>query len=295
MSKMIYGRLQDVYEELRVVTMKRSSKIDFYYMPKGLFQTFLSYFIEGSYIFMTVSDQTRIYKGWKTYSVESIEKILYPRRQNPLVFYDISIIKSQIRKLLETDRPKLFLDLEMTMPPYRLYETFESEIIQYGYVLTDARSQILEQKKSFVKPTKIAEISDRTKKFLKVSQADVDQGIPAQEFFRSLQSIFRTYRPMVLVWGQNDIIELKKGARINHIADITKGVQIVDLLRLHKTFFALKNDLGLFNAYTMYFGSDDQEKQAHDALEDAMVTKLIFDWFKEVASGQRKVDTSEYK
>ena len=87
----------------------------------------------------------------------------------------------------------------------------------------------------------------------------------------------------------------KKGARINHILDITKGVQIVDLLRLHKTFFGLKNDLGLFNAYTMYFGSDDNEKQAHDALEDAMVTKLIFDWFKEVALGQRKVDISDYK
>ena len=295
MTNQIYGRLHDVFEDIRVVSLKGHSKIDYYYMPKGLFQTFLSYFIPGSYTFMTVSETKKKYKGLMVYSVESIEKIIYPRKQNPLIFYDISLIKSQIQNLITKECPKLFLDLEMSMPPYRFYQNFESEIIQYGLVITNPQGQIIEEKKSFVRPTKTAEISDRTKKFLKVSQEEIDQGISAKEFIEMLSSYFRKNRPMVFVWGQNDLIELRKACRINHQNDITMGVQIVDLLKLHKTYFGLKNDLGLQNAYNLYSTEPTLEKQAHDALEDALMTQFVFESFRQVTLGKRIVDTTLYK
>jgi sporulation inhibitor KapD len=295
MSKAVYGRLRDVYWDSRVVTIKRSGTIEYYHMPKGMFATFLQLFFKGSYLFMTVSEDKRKTKGWMTHSVESIEKIMLPQGQTPMVFFDISLIRGQIRTLIESDRPKLFLDLEMTMPPYRMTEPFESEIIQYGWVLTSSDGTILEQEKNFVKPTRKDALTDRTRKFLKISQEDVDTGIPGADFLKKLVALIRRERPTVFVWGQNDGIELKKASRRHHVSDVTRGIQLVDLLRLHKTFYGLKNDLGLFNAYTLYYDDAIDVKQAHDALEDAVFTKRVFDGFRETTAGKRLVDISKYK
>jgi sporulation inhibitor KapD len=295
MSNIVYGRLRDVHKDARVVTIKRNGRIEYFHMPKGLFQTFLELFLKGSYLFMTVSDEKRKTKGWMTRSVESIEKIMLPQGQTPLVFFDIALIRGQIRSLVESERPKLFLDLEMTMPPYRIVEPFESEIIQYGYVLAAADGTVLEKEKNFVKPTRKDAVTDRTRKFLKISQEDVETGIPGSDFLKRLVALIRRERPTVFVWGQNDGIELRKASRRHHLPDITRGIQMVDLLRLHKTFFGLKNDLGLFNAYALYYEDAIDAKQTHDALEDAWYTKRVFDGFREAAAGKRLVDIAKYK
>lgn len=295
MSRAVYGRLRDVYRDFRVVSIQMRTRIEYYHIPKGLFQTFLEMFLPGSYLFMTVADERRRTKHWMTWSVESIEKIMVPQGQTPIIHFDIVRIRGQIRSLIESERPKLFLDFEMTMPPYRMVEPFESEIIQYGWVLCDKEGSTLEQERNFVRPTRRDAVTDRTKKFLKITQEQVDAGIPAADFLKRLLSLVRRERPTVFVWGQNDGIELKKTSRRHHMADITRGIQLVDLLKLHKTFYGLKNDLGLFNAYSLYFDDQIDAKQAHDALEDAWFTKKVFDGFRDVTKGTKTVDVAKYK
>ena len=51
----------------------------------------------------------------------------------------------------------------------------------------------------------------------------------------------------------------------------------MDLLKLHKDYYNLENDIGLFKAYKMYF--NDDLDQAHNAYEDALITKHVFDGF----------------
>ena len=51
----------------------------------------------------------------------------------------------------------------------------------------------------------------------------------------------------VFVWGKNDQLELNKLNKLHKLNNYTKTMQFMDLLNLHKIYFGLKNDLGLFN------------------------------------------------
>ena len=287
MNKRLYGQILDFNEQKRFVRLCVPRRIVTLYFPKGLFQTYMPYFHGGAYVFLQVTKEKKIIKGTKVLMVDSVEKILLPNKQHPIVYYDILRIKGQIKTLLSQAKPKLFLDLEMSMPPYKFYQGFESEIIQYGCVRLDDQNQLDLTEKEFVRPTKTPLISDRTIKFLKIEQAEIDQGIHPKTFLERLRFLFRKERPMVFVWGQNDVIELRKACKLHHMSDITSGVQIIDLLRLHKIYYGLKNDLGLFNAYRMYVGDTiGLEKQQHDALEDAMMTKDVFIGFQEVTQNK---------
>jgi sporulation inhibitor KapD len=285
MAKYISGPLHDVFEDIRVITVKTVHQTSYYYMPKGMFNSFMAYFAKGIFVFMTVSDRKRSYKGVMAAQVENIDKIMYPGGQNPKVFFDITVIKSGIKNILNSPKNKLFIDFEMSMPPFRNYANFVSEIIQCGLVLTDPAGNIIEKQSMFVKPILFKMISDRTQKFLHIVQNSVDEGLPYEDFYRLFDGMMRKYRPMVFVWGQNDLIELKKSMKMNGLIDITPRIQFIDLLKLHKNYFGLKNDLGLFNALQLY-ANILMEKQTHDAFEDAMITKKVFDYFKLVCNGE---------
>ncbi len=287
MSTYVYGPLHSVMVEHRIVSIKQGKRVAYFYMAKGMFNTFMQYLNEGIYLFMMVNDHEKRTKGVMTRTVESLDKIIFPDRQNPRIYYDINIIKSGIQSIMNGTQPKLFLDLEMSMPPYQNYEKFISEIIQCGMVLVDNEGHVLENHNEFIKPTLNKELSSRTKKFLHITQETIDAGIPYLDFYRILERIIKTKRPMIVVWGQNDIIEIKKSTQVHHLPDLTRNVQFIDLLKLHKHYFGLKNDLGLFNAYKLYTESVP-EQQTHDAFEDAMFTKIIFDYFKKVCNGEIK-------
>ena len=294
MSLHIYGRLHEVIEETRIISIRVGRNIQYFYLAKGMFTTFMPYFVAGTYAFITVSDEKRLFHGFGVRTIESIEKLMYPNGQTPKVYYDVTLIKSSIRRLVNTDKTLLFLDLEMSMPPFRQYQNFVSEIIQYGICITESQGKVLETFTSFVKPTLTPSLSDRTLKFLKIKQSDVESGISFREFHQLVLRLLRTYRPMVVVWGQNDVIELKNASRNNRLPDLASGIQLVDLLKLQKNYFGLKNDLGLFNALAAY-ESREAEKQIHDAMEDAFVTNQVFHFFKAYCNGTRDVDVSQFK
>lgn len=289
LEEYIYGMIHGVIESKRIIAIKDSRKVHFYYMSKSMFKQFMLYFQFGIYIFMQTKNQPRLYRGVMVKNVIAIEKILSPSKNKPTIYYDISVIKSGIKSLVNQNRNRLFIDFEMSMPPYSNYQNFVSEIIQAGYILTDEEGNIIEQFSSYIKPKLFPEISIRTKKFLHVEQEEVDGGEDYEYLHNKLFKIQKRYNPVVYIWGKNDHLELNKLNRMHNLRNFTKNMQFVDLLSLHKIYYGLKNDVGLFNAHSLYT-KQDLTKQKHDALEDALFTKDIFYSFKEVCNNPRTID-----
>jgi len=288
MTQKAYGILHGVIEEKRIIEIRSRRRVDFYYMSKGMFKSFMMYFTAGMYVFLTVTKATKIHRGLLVKNIISIDKVISTKKNRPMIYYDISVIKSGVKDILNDRRNRLFIDFEMSMPPYSNYETFVSEIIQVGYVLTDQFGEIKDQFSSYIKPSIFPEISLRTIKFLHITQENIETGITFKEFYNILNDIYRKYNPTVYVWGKNDQLELNKALKTLKLRNFTKTMRFIDLLNLHKIYYGLKNDIGLFNAYNLY-SDKDLSNQKHDAFEDAVVTKEIFWNFKEVCDKNLQV------
>ncbi len=290
MEEYIFGMLHGVIESKRLIAIKSRKKIDFYYMSKSMFKQFMQYFQTGIFIFMVVKQVPRIYRGHLVKNVVAIEKVLSPNKNKPTYYYDISMIKSGIKSLINQNRNRLFIDFEMSMPPYNNYQNFVSEIIQIGYILTDEFGNKIEDFSSYIKPKLFPELSIRTKKFLHLEQSDVDSGNTYDFLHQKIMQIQNKYKPIVYVWGKNDHLELNKLNKIHRLSNFTKSMQFIDLLSLHKNYFGLKNDIGLFNAFNIYYKEEILNNQKHDALEDALITKEIFYAFKDVCNNKLLID-----
>ncbi len=289
MTEKAYGILHGVIEEKRIIEIRSRRRVDFYYMSKGMFKNFMMYFTAGMYVFLTVNKTPKIQKGLLVKNIISIDKVISPDKNHPKIYYDISLIKSGVKNVLNDKRNRLFIDFEMSMPPYSNYENFISEIIQVGYVLTDTFGKEISRYSSYVKPSFFPEISLRTIKFLHITQEEINTGVTYKDLYSNLYGIYRNYNPAVYVWGKNDQLELDKANKLHKLRNFTKSMRFIDLLNLHKIYYGLKNDIGLFNAYNLY--SDvDLSDQKHDAFEDALVTKEIFINFKEVCDKNIQID-----
>lgn len=281
----VYGILHGVIEVKRLILIKDKRRVRYYYMSKGMYKSFMMYFQAGIYVFLTVKKKPRLYGKYLVQNVISIDKVLSPNKNNPKIYYDISIIKTGVKSLINRDRFKMFIDFEMSMPPYQNFEVFQSEIIQVGFVLTDNQGNEIERYSSYIKPKLFPKISKRTIKFLHIEQEDIDQGIDYKDFYYRFNKLNHEYNPMVFVWGKNDQLELNKMNKIHRLKPFNRNTQFIDLLSLHKIFFRLNNDLGLFKAYNAY-SNKDLSDQKHDALEDALVTNEIYKYFKQVCNNQ---------
>jgi len=209
------------------------------------------------------------------------------------VCYDLKNIKSGTKDLVNELGVKMFLDLEMSMHPYKQDKNFKQEIIQVGIHMVDKEGHIIYKYNELVKPTIHKKLTRRTIKFLKLTQEEVDQGIPFSEFYFEFRRLIEKYDPAVIVWGRNDFLALRDGYKINELPSLHKKTRYINLLKVHKNYYNLKNDLGLFNALSLY--QERPDKQAHNAYEDAFVTSLIFDGFKKVVNGKMMVDLSRFK
>ncbi|MFO7969569.1 MAG: exonuclease domain-containing protein [Bacillota bacterium] len=290
MTENVNGSIYKVIENKRIIAISSKKRLYYYYMSKGMFRQFMDYFHKNIYVFLKVKPNYRLYKGIKVQNVISIDKVLSPNKNKPKIFYDISMIKSEIKKLVNQKRNRLFIDFEMSMPPYYNYENFISEIIQVGLVLTDEYGNIIKKYNSFIKPKLFPKLSKRTLRFLELNQMNVDGGIDYLTLYKLLKEINIAYEPIIYVWGKNDKFELAKLNKIYQLDNFIDDMQFVDLLSLHKTYFRLKNDLGLFNAFNSYSKITALNNQKHDALEDALVTKEVFYSFKDVCNHKLKVN-----
>lgn len=293
MRQIISGRIISYDEEERIFILKHKQQLKRFYMQRSMINHLGKYFDVNRFIQFVVTEEERIFRNNKVTNVDHILKIMEIRYRKNIVYYDLRNIKNGTKKLINSLRVKMFLDLEMSMHPYKVDKQFKQEIIQVGYVLLDQNNNEIKRYIQMIQPTKHPKISKRTMKFLKITQEEVDNGIPYKDFYEDFKQTIEQYNPAIIVWGRNDFLALRDSYKINKVPSLKKQTRYINLLKLHKNYYNLKNDLGLFNALNLYTTKED--KQLHNALEDALVTKEIFDGFKKAMNYNFHIDVSKYQ
>ena len=270
-SALIYSVERDNF-----FTILIDGKKTYFYMQKHLVKNFYKYLRKGTYVTFEFEEQKAKYKKIFAYKVNYF--IEFRKRNNKQeVYYDLSIVRDGIKSLVNLMNPIMFIDFEMNMQDYKPILGFEQEIIEAGLLVTDAFGVVSEVKHFYIKPTKFKRITTRAMKFLHYTKVVLDMAISYKEFYNELKKLIEKYNPYVVVWGKSDITQLKKSFEINKCEDL--NLHFINLLQLHTNYDNLHEAPGLFTCYEAYTNTKLPE-QAHNALEDAMVTKDVFFLFK---------------
>lgn len=249
-----------------------------FYLSNKLYKTFFNYLKPGVLVDFEITDKQKKIGHFHFYQIAFFNQII---SLNPhQVHYDLFFLREEMKKVLKSNKYFLFIDFEMTMPGYNPLN-FKPEIIQVGYVLAKAKQDIMIKNGYYVLPEEMKVLSKRTKRFLNLDEdLFFSQAKPFMTFYEELKDIMHTYKPKLVVWGKNDRSALNDAYQIHHVKPLTKDDHFIDLLKLHKDYYNLKDDLGLFKAYKTYY--DVPLDQAHDAMDDALITKYVFDAFVDV-------------
>jgi sporulation inhibitor KapD len=246
-----------------------------FYLTNKLAKTFFQYLRKGVLVDFEISPKIKKIGKIKYYQVAFFHQIA---SLNPyFVHYDLSLLRDEMKQILLLDRHYLFIDFEMTMPGY-IPKDFKPEIIQVGYTLAKPKSDIIKSDGYYVLPSESKSLSKRTRKFLHLDEETFfNIAKPYEYFYHELEEIIKTYQPKLVVWGKNDLSALNDSYFINQKPKLVEDHDFIDLLKLHKDYYNLKDDLGLFKAYKTYYHVDYD--QLHDAKDDALITKYVFDAF----------------
>lgn len=275
------GSIHSIDLDNRLITLKNKNKIEYFYLQNGLIKKFQRYLEKKVFVEFDCNGEGDIFNNVYARKINFFIRIFRNTPHNREVFYDLTVIRSGVKDLLFNQNNIMFLDLEMTMQSFESPKDFKSEIIQAGYLITDKLGNDLERKNYYIKPTLFPKLNKRTLKFLSLNEEDINNGISFNEFYNIFSDTLKKYNnPSIVVWGKNDILALKACYEINALEPLKPNY--INLLQVHKNYFNLKNDLGLFDAYKKYTGED--LNQEHDALVDAFMTKNVFFEFKKQAA-----------
>lgn len=290
-NKMIIsGRIKTIDEEKRIIAIEYKGHIYACYFQRALMLHISRYLQLERYIQIVVGDKPRVVGGVKAYTVDYVKRIMQIRHRKNIVYYDEHTIKTGTKELLNNLDYKLFLDLEMSMHPYKKDPHFTQEIIQVGYILVDQNNKIVATYDEIIKPTIHKKLSKRTLKFLEITQEEVEQGLEFKNFYEHFSRLVEQYDPAIVVWGKNDFLALQEGYQVNNLPTLRDQTRYINLLKIIKNYFHLRNDIGLFNALELFHGT--ALNQTHNAYEDAHATMQIFHQFLKLVNGKMQVDTS---
>ncbi len=283
-----YGTIESINTDDRTVVIQQRKRKQTIYFQRAMFQKYLKYLQPNHTIVYGLKIHHKPYKAEQKYTVKDVYKILKKTSRKTIVLYSHSQLVDQTKHFINKLDYKLFLDLEMSMHPYYVQKDFIQEVIQAGFVLVDRDDQVIETYKTFIQPTKHKKLTKRTLKFLNITQEDVDTGITYKAFYDTFKEKIETYNPAIIVWGKNDHLALQETSDVNDLPGFDRASRFINLLKLHKNVFRLKNDIGLLNAYKLY--GNESDSQLHDALEDALMTKDIFIGFKAYLNDRLTID-----
>lgn len=253
-----------------------------FYLTNRLSKIFFDGLKVGMYIDFEVSSKQKRIENKLHYQVLHFNTISNLNHNRS--FYDHAKLKESMIDFLTSKEHFLFLDLEMTIP-YHRQSKFIPEIVQYGLYLTNKEGIVLEEAGNYILTSLQSPLSKRTLKFLSIDTNEYyATARPYNEFYDLLSNIMTKYQPKIVVWGKNDIIAIDHSYSIYNKLELTNRTDFIDLLKLHKDYFNLKNDLGLFKAYETYYNKS--VIQVHDAKDDAKVTKKVFEAFLNYSSNE---------
>jgi sporulation inhibitor KapD len=260
----------------RIFFIKQHKKLEAFYLTNRLSKLFLPLLKQGVLIDFYYKPKLSKINGYMVKSVTAIDQIITLSPYH--VLHDMDDLRSMMTQVISSVRHYLFMDFEMSMPPYGHKGFFQTEIIQIGMVLTDAEFNIIKQHQCYVELYQSKLPSDRTMKFLDLDITEyVNKKQPFHTMYELLKNWITMYQPKFVVWGKNDIQVLEEAYQLHQMPKLTSSKNFIDLLKIHKDYYQLKDDLGLFKAHEMYYQTP--RTQAHDALADAHTTYEIMRGF----------------
>lgn len=256
------------------------SKKQAFYLTKSLSKTFADYIKPGYLVDFEIVNKTKRFGQTKALQVNHFKEI---RSLNPkYTYYNLMDLKERMSQVVKKYDYYLFVDFEMTMPGYKK-GPFKTEIIQFGAYLVNKKRDVLLIKDYYIEPIDSNGINKRTKKFLKIDEVEFFQTAKKYRYFYDdLKEVLDKYNPIIVTWGKNDRMVLTESYKMHNLKPLTRNRQFIDLLQLHKDYFNLRSDLGLFNAHKQYYPNQYLEEQAHDAKDDALILTEVFFGFVEV-------------
>ncbi|HHU21207.1 MAG TPA: hypothetical protein GXZ51_02020 [Acholeplasma sp.] len=281
----IRGRVVDTIPSLRIIKAETRDRMYYVYLSRKMFRDFGPYFYETPYVLMEV-DKKETHGKYSCYHLKAFTKIIKHIQRERRVFFDILEIQDSIRDIINRKENMLFIDLEYSLPSSRGYREKFIEIIQYGMVLYDKEGKKILEDHSLVKPNKKSSLNKNTLNFISREFKEFKDGVDYIVFYQTLEEILEKYDPKIVVWGNNDVPTLEKSFRINHLKPLKIRKRSLNLMQLIKNYYSLKNDLGLFETYELATNTK-LEPQMHDAFEDAVVLKGLYDQFKKDINKKR--------
>ncbi|MBN8193537.1 3'-5' exonuclease KapD [Bacillus sp. NTK074B] len=167
----------------------------------------------------------------------------------------------------------VFIDFEFSMPErHRVPKGFFPEIIEAGVVVVE-NGKVSDTFSSYVRPTAFPKLTNRCKRFLSISQNEVDSGISFQSLIDYFNGINAAGVAKVVTWGNMDMKVLRDNC-VQSGFPFPFQAQFVDLSMEYKRFFGDQNQTGLWKAVQEY-GREGVGKH-HKALDDALTTHHIY-------------------
>lgn len=283
----IRGKILETFPSERIIKIKSRKRIYYVYLTRKFFRDFGPYFYEFPYVFIEVSESKKNQHGFSCFELTAFNKIAQFVSRSRKVFFDIEKIRDGIRTIINKTDNLLFLDLEFSLPSYNPNQRNPVEIIQYGLVLTNSLGEIITTSKNLVKPNKFYALNKKTLKFFNREIYDFEDAVDYIEFYQLLEKLTLEYDAKIIAWGRNDIITMEKSFKINRLFPLEIKERYINIMQLMKTYYNLKNDLGLFDTYQM-ITHKDLDLQAHDAYEDAVVMMEVYFAFKKLINKKKE-------
>ncbi len=274
--------IKEYNEKLNTFKVIIEDKEKYFYLTKKDAKKYEEMLFSGAFVDFEVSTQEKKIDKISYTRVTHFNKIGFFTERGLKITFDNNLIKEEIIKVMWRFKHYLFIDIEMSMPSYYHTGTHQAEIVQVGYLLTDKNLNVIKKADYYLKPSNGRFVSKRTLKFLNVKREVFNDAKEYDYFYEDLKGMLKTYKPKIVVWGKNDILVLKDSYKINKKDALTTSRSFIDLLKIHKNYFNLKDDLGLFKAYETYYNKS--LPQSHDAYEDAKIMLEVFKYFRKLKS-----------
>lgn len=278
----ISGRIHTIDIKNKLVGILINKKIQFYYFQNSQMNLFKRYLYVGNWVEIEYDENHKIIKGKKeAFVVSFVYKISSIDKYNKIIYYDKKMLNTSLSNFLKSLGNIMVLDLEMTMPSYNFKgKGFKAEIIQAGYMIINGEGEEITRYSKYIKPILQPKLSKRAEDFLKLDSFEFEaNAISYDEFYEEFSEALDIYKPVILVYGKNDIIVLNDSYTINDKPSLSYKTRFINLCQLIKNYYDLRNDPGLFKLYKIYY--DNQDIQIHDAFNDSEVTALVFKAFKD--------------
>lgn len=281
----IRGLIYNYDLDSQIVTIKYKKTLAAFYFQKSLFKNFKSYLVNGEIIDVFCYD-TKILKNNRfVYQVMYLNELTLILPKKKKVFYDKLMIKESIKEFFLSLNYKMFIDTEMTMPGFKS-DNFKAELIQAGFFIVDKNNKIVEEYNFHIRPTVAKYINKRTKEFLHLSKDIKKDEVSYYKFYNKFKTLINKYKPAIITFGKNDKLYLESSFKVNKLPTLS-NLRFVNLSHIIKNYYELQSDPGLFNLYEHFYKKE--RIQTHDALDDALVLKDVYDAFLiDICGGQNE-------